>query len=108
MRRRLYHIPSSKLPYEALLNCRDYREVLEALVNTQYYAVLREPVRRLINGEKSLFALEFAIDNLVETKLYSDINKLPRTSARYSSRSSANASTCSTSTISTDASATTT
>ena len=77
MRRRLYHIPSSKLPYEALLNCRDYREVLEALVNTQYYAVLREPVRRLINGEKSLFALEFAIDNLVETKLYSDINKLP-------------------------------
>ena len=77
MRRRLYHIPSSKLPYEALLNCRDYREVLDALVNTQYYAVLREPVRRLINGEKSLFALEFAIDNLVETKLYSDINKLP-------------------------------
>ena len=77
MRRRLYHIPSSKLPYEALLNCRDYREVLEALVNTQYHAVLREPVRRLVNGEKSLFALEFAIDNLVETKLYSDINKLP-------------------------------
>ncbi len=77
MRRRLYHVPCSRLPYEALLNCRDYREALEALAGTQYHAVLREPVRRLINGEKSLFALEFAIDNLVETKLYSDINKLP-------------------------------
>lgn len=76
MRRRLYHVPCSKLPYEALLNCRDYREALEALVNTQYHAVLREPVRRLINGEKSLFALEFAIDNLVETNLYEDINSL--------------------------------
>ncbi len=77
MRRRLYHVPCSKLPYETLLNCRDYKDVLEALANTQYYAALREPVRRLINGEKSLFALEFAIDNQVEAKLYADINKLP-------------------------------
>lgn len=77
MRRRLYRVPCSKLPYEALLNSRDYKEALEALVDTQYYAALREPVRRLLNGEKSLFALEFAIDNLVETKLYNDINKLP-------------------------------
>lgn len=78
MRRRLYRVPASKLPYEALLNCRDYREALDALVDTQYHAVLREPVRRLTNGEKSLFALEFAIDNLVETNLYDDINKLPQ------------------------------
>lgn len=77
MRRRLYRVPCSKLPYEALLNSRDYKEALDALADTQYYAVLREPVRRLLNGEKSLFSLEFAIDNLVETKLYGDINKLP-------------------------------
>ena len=77
MRQHLFRVPGSKLPYEALLNCRDYKEVLETLCDTKYYKVLREPVRRLINGESSLFSLELAIDNMVEMDLYNDIKKLP-------------------------------
>lgn len=77
MRQRLFRIPGSVLPYETLLNCRDYKEMLEALVDTKYAAVLREPVRRLLNGENSLFSLELAIDHMVETTLWEDIQKLP-------------------------------
>ncbi|MDO5116160.1 MAG: V-type ATPase subunit [Synergistaceae bacterium] len=77
LRKRLFRVPGSQLPYETLLNCRDYKELLEALRDTKYYAVLREPVRRLLNGESSLFSLEMAIDNLSETSLYNDIKMLP-------------------------------
>lgn len=77
MRQRLFRVPGSTLPYEAMLNCRDYKEVLDALHDSKYYKVLREPVRRLLNGENSLFSLELAIDHLVETDLYADIKKLP-------------------------------
>lgn len=79
MRQRLFSIPGSKLPYDLLLNSRDYAEALEALRDTKYYKALREPVNRLINGEESLFSLELAIDNLVETLLYNDINSLSET-----------------------------
>ncbi|MCE5202096.1 MAG: V-type ATPase subunit [Synergistaceae bacterium] len=77
MRQRLYSIPGSKLSYDLLLNSRDYAEALEALRNTRYYKAVQEPVRRLINGEESLFSLELAIDNLVETQLYCDLKKIP-------------------------------
>lgn len=76
MRSRLIHVPGAELPYEALLNCRDYDELLDVLSGTKYYSVLREPVRRITNGEKSLFSLEMAVDNLVETILYNDIKSL--------------------------------
>lgn len=76
MRKRLFHVPGSKLPYEAMLNARDYNEALEALHETKYYNVLCEPVRRLTNGENNLFSLEMAIDNLVEMNLFAGIQKL--------------------------------
>ncbi len=76
MRSRLIRVPGAELPYEALMNCRDYDELLEALSGTKYYSVLKEPVRRITNGEKSLFSLEMAVDNLVETILYNDIKGL--------------------------------
>lgn len=76
MRARLIHVPGAELPYEALLNCVDYDELLDALSGTKYYRVLKEPVRRIVNGEKSLFSLEMAVDNLVETILYNDIKSL--------------------------------
>ena len=76
MRQRLYSIPGSKVSYENLLNSRDYSEALEALKDTRYYKAIQEPVRRLINGEESLFSLEIAIDNLVETQLYCDLKKI--------------------------------
>ena len=77
MRRRLFTVPGSKLSYDLLLNSRDYNDVLEALKDTRYHKVLTEPVKRLINGEESLFSLEIAIDNLVETSLYNDLRGLP-------------------------------
>ncbi|KEJ93504.1 V-type ATPase subunit [Synergistes jonesii] len=77
LREHLFHVPGSQLPYETLLNCRNYNELLEALNGTKYYSVLREPVRRIMNGESALFQLELAIDNLVETALYNDIKSLP-------------------------------
>ena len=39
--------------------------------------MLREPVRRLVNGEHLLFSLEMAIDNMVEIDIYNDIKRLP-------------------------------
>ena len=78
MRKRLFIVPGSKLSYGLLLNSRDYNEVLEALKDTPYYKVLTEPVKRLINGDESLFSLELAIDNLVETSLYNDLKNLPK------------------------------
>lgn len=77
MRKRMFHVPGSKLPYETLLNCRDYKEILEALADTKYYKILREPVRRLMAGDMSLFSLELAIDNQVEMDIYNDIRRLP-------------------------------
>ena len=77
MRKRLFAVPGSKLSYELLLNSRDYNDVLEALKDTRFYKVLAEPVKRLMNGEESLFSLELAIDNLVETSLYNDLKNLP-------------------------------
>ncbi len=76
MRSLLFSIPGSKLSYEALLKCRDYNEALEALRDTKYYDAVCEPVKRLIAGEESLFSLELAIDNLVETELYNDLKKM--------------------------------
>ena len=78
MRKRLFIVPGSKLSYGLLLNSRDYNEVLEALKDTQYHKVLIEPVKRLINGDESLFSLELAIDNLVESSLYNDLKSLPK------------------------------
>lgn len=82
MRQRLYNFSGSKLPYDALLNCRGYGEILETLRDTKYYKALREPVRRLAEGEQSLFYLELAIDNLVETGIYAGLAGLPQTERR--------------------------
>ena len=77
MRKRLFVVPGSKLSYGLLLNSRDYGEALDALKDTKYYKAVAEPVRHLINGEESLFSLELAIDNLVESSLYNDLKNLP-------------------------------
>lgn len=77
MRNRLFNVPGSKLSYDLLLNSRDYSELFEALKDTKYYNAISEPVKRLINGEDSLFSLELAIDNLVESSLYNDMKHLP-------------------------------
>jgi V/A-type H+-transporting ATPase subunit C len=77
MRNRLFSIPGSKISYEALLKCRNYEEALEALRGTKYYNIVCEPVKRLLEGEESLFSLELAIDNLAETELYNDLKNLP-------------------------------
>ena len=76
MRKRLSEVPGSKLSYELLLNSRDYNDALDALKDTKFHRVLEEPVKRLMNGEESLFSLELAIDNLVETSLYNDLKNL--------------------------------
>lgn len=76
MRQRLYNIPSSKISYDLLLNSRDYSETLEALRDTKYYKIMLAPIRRLNDGEESLFSLELAIDNFVEMSIYKDLQKL--------------------------------
>lgn len=78
LRKRLVSIPGSKLSYDLLLNSRNYSEALEALRDTKYYKVVREPVRRLLSGETSLFPLELAIDNLAETDIFNDLNNMAR------------------------------
>ena len=77
MRQRLYNVPGSKISYDLLLNSRDYSEALGALHDTKYYKVALAPIRRLNDGEESLFSLELAIDNLIEMSIYKDLQKLP-------------------------------
>lgn len=77
MRKHLYCPPSSALPYDALLNCRDYQEVYECLRTAKVSKMLFEPLRRLISGESTLFPLEMAIDFSAESRFYEDFKKLP-------------------------------
>lgn len=77
IRSRLDIVPGSKLSYDLLLSCRDYKEALDALKDTKYYEVVKEPVSRLIRGEDSLFALELALDNFAEKSIFDDLKKLP-------------------------------
>ncbi|NLV82392.1 MAG: V-type ATPase subunit [Synergistaceae bacterium] len=77
MKQKLYYMAGSKLPYDDLLNCRNYAEALECLKETKYYNVLREPIRQLMDGETSLFSLELAIDNIPEMEIHKNLNKLP-------------------------------
>lgn len=76
MRQKLYYMSGSKLPYDDLLNCRNYAEALECLRETKYYNVLKEPVRQLMGDEDSLFSLELAIDNFAEMEIHENLNKI--------------------------------
>lgn len=76
LRLRLYPVPGSTVPYDLLLNSRDFTEALEALRETKYYRPIIAPVKRLNEGEESLFSLELAIDNFIEMRLYKDLQKL--------------------------------
>lgn len=76
LRQRLHPIPNSKIPYDLLLNSRNFSEALEALRETKYYAPITAPIKRLNEGEESLFSLESALDNFIETRLYKDMQKL--------------------------------
>lgn len=83
IRARTFDIPGSNLPYDNLLNCRNYEEALDLLNNTKYYNVLKEPVKRLHKGETSLFALETAIDYLNESELDKDLHLLPKAEKKF-------------------------
>lgn len=76
MRQRLYPAPGSKVPYELLLNSKNFAEAHEALRDTKYYKAIASPIKRLGEGEESLFSLELALDNLIESNLYKDMQKL--------------------------------
>jgi V/A-type H+-transporting ATPase subunit C len=78
VRKRLYNVPGSRVPYDLLMNSRDYNEALEALRDTKYYRIVLAPVRRLNDGEESLFSLELAIDNFIEMSIYKDLQKLDK------------------------------
>lgn len=82
MDKRLFNIPGSAISYERLLDCQTYGDVLYALRGTKYYESIKAPVRRLEQGEKSLFALELAIDNLCEQNLFNDFEELPSSEAK--------------------------
>lgn len=78
MRSRLFKVPNSKLPYDALLNCVDYREALTTLEGTKYHDAIADQVDDLLKGrETSLFPLEQSLDNLFETELNQSVAHLP-------------------------------
>lgn len=77
LRQRLYPSPGSKVPYDLLLNARDFGEALEALRETKYYKPIASSIKRLKEGEESLFSLELALDNFIEMSLYRDMQDLP-------------------------------
>lgn len=76
MKQRLYPVPGSKVSYDLLLNSKNFDEVLEALSGTKYYKPIKAAVKRLTEGEESLFSLELALDNFVEMSIYRDMRKL--------------------------------
>ena len=77
MRKSLHSVPGTKLPYDLLLNSRDYGEALEALAGTKYYDAIKEPIRRLVGGEESLFALEYALDSFIERERFNSLKIIP-------------------------------
>jgi V/A-type H+-transporting ATPase subunit C len=84
MRSRLFKVPDSKLPYDALLNCVDYKEALTTLNGTKYHDAIADKVEDLLKGrETSLFPLEQSLDNLFETELHESVAKLPSRDRKY-------------------------
>lgn len=79
LKRRLYDVPFSKVPYDALLSASNFQEFLSFLKGTPYHSPLEEPLRRLQNGEaKSLFNAEMALDITVEGNISKALEGLPR------------------------------
>lgn len=76
IRRRIFTFPGSRIDYDQMLVDADFAGAHEALRGTQYFEPLSEPVKRLTEGEESLFSLELAIDNLIERNLYQNLHKL--------------------------------
>ena len=70
LRRRLWMVPASPLSYDLLLSARDFPEFLEALRGTRYFPVIREPMKRLVEGEGNLFSLEMALDIHAEARIH--------------------------------------
>lgn len=71
LRKRLYPIPGTTIDYERILLARNFSEIQEAFHASPYYKVLLEPLKRIATGEeKTLFALEMALDIFVENNLH--------------------------------------
>ncbi|MGI6442411.1 MAG: V-type ATPase subunit [Synergistaceae bacterium] len=77
MKQKLSYMECSKIPFYELIDSTNFDDALEKLKDTKYFKVLKEPVKKLMGGEKSLFSLELAIDNLVETEICKNLNELP-------------------------------
>lgn len=76
MRQRLYAVPGSKVSHDLLLAGGSLEEAHEALRGTKYYDQTAAAVKKLTEGEESLFSLELAFDNLCETQLYRNLHRL--------------------------------
>jgi vacuolar-type H+-ATPase subunit C/Vma6 len=77
LRRKLYPVKTSNLPYESLLLSKNFTEVADLLRGTRFYKELEVPLRRLENGdEKSLFPIETEIDSFVERNLFKALKNL--------------------------------
>lgn len=63
LRRRIYGAHFSSLPYDKMLEAKDFAELAHVLERTRYFSVLDEPLGRLVSGEeKTIFRLETALD----------------------------------------------
>lgn len=78
LKKKLYQVPLSKVPYEALLSASNFGEVLSFLRETPYHSPLEEPLRKLQEGEtRSLFNAEMALDMTAEGSVARALSKLP-------------------------------
>jgi V/A-type H+-transporting ATPase subunit C len=76
LRRRLYPIKATKISFEKVLLAKGFAEASDALRDTGFYRVLREPLRRLASGEeRSLFPLEMALDVAVESNMFKALGR---------------------------------
>lgn len=76
MKQRLYVVPGSKVSHDLMLDSNNFEEAHEALRDTKYYPQIAVAVKRLAEGEKSLFTLELALDNFCEKQQYLNLRKL--------------------------------
>ncbi|GHV51720.1 hypothetical protein FACS1894216_06430 [Synergistales bacterium] len=77
LRRKLYPIKISNVPYDNLALAKNFAEVKDLLKGTRYYRELEGALRRLDNGdETSLFPLETEIDAFVERHLFKAVENL--------------------------------
>lgn len=69
IKERFQSVPGKRLPQTALLEAKNFQQVLEALRETPWREALEEPLKALQHAGGTLFATDLSLDSLALTRL---------------------------------------